>query len=297
MQTSITSQEQKEYKNSESEMNSLIWNLSSIISNIVCAPNVRALKISQVFQEQKAKGWKPLSIILIEKEGVLGGFRGYFSRGLNFMMSEFYNSQFGNFDRFQSLLNLCWWSPVMAFFLSPFYTLEACQTLDLGLAKNECLKKKIGETNLKEIQEYDGMFDTCRKIWKCNGILGFYKSWFPLMLKIFLKDLHFVQWMAFGSLMQGSGIFGEILTQFGFLISSEILVYPIEKICQLQAINIKKGQLSFKEQVKKIFQNSGLMGFWAGWLSYDYIIGTFSELGITMALAMTFTTIHEISKL
>jgi len=274
-----------------------VWNISIALANLACAPLVRAAQIRQVRKDHSSKGWRPLAGVLSDSEGLLAGWRGYLARGITYVISDLYNSQFSNFNRFEYPPSILLFAPVTSLLLAPFYTIQINRTCDVGvpLSSVSARERESGETKSdKVVQKYDGFWDTFCQIYETKGISGFYTGFAPTTVKLLLVDCHLLAWLAISNAM-GESDLGHILLSGGFVITRELITYPLDLVANLQMLDYENENLSFLERVQKITDEDGIGGLYHGFFSYDYLVGGWVETPLTTLIAFALTVIGEVS--
>jgi len=270
----------------------MIWNISSIMSNVACAPFIRAATVRQVYRTKKCIGWRPLALVLSDEEGALAGWRGYLARGLTLFASDFYNTLMGDVNRFDNWFSFLCIAPLTSLVLTPFNAIQAYRTLDLGIPQSAARSDRWRTADEKEkakVQKYDGIWDIMCQIWEKDGILGFYRGWLPCTLKLWIDDLHLLQWIIISNVLQSEDFDGILNLAHAF--SVELVTYPWELLIQRQMVDFGEKDLSLLERIKKIWEKEGILGFYNGFFSYDYIVGRSAETVMMVVLAFGFSAL------
>lgn len=275
----------------------LVWNISMALANVACAPLVRASQIRAVRKDLSSKGWRPLAGVLSDQEGLLAGWRGYLARGITFIVSDLYNSQFVNFNRFENPWTIFLFAPLTSLVLTPFYNVQINRTCDVGvpLSSVSARERESGETKSdKVVQKYDGFWDTFCQIYETKGISGLYSGFTASTVKLILVDCHLLAWLAVSNAIGDSDL-GNILLSGGFIATRELITYPLDLVTHLQMLDSENENLSFTERVQKTVEEDGVSGLYHGFLSYDNLVGGWVETPLTTLIAFALTVIGEVS--
>lgn len=298
MATAIQMQQMQAMQESQGggteDLDALIWNLAVAISNVACAPFKRAMKIRQAYPEKKSKGWKPLATVLYEEEGLLAGWRGYLASGITFVSNDIYDGAMSGVDRFSSLASLAWFAPATAAVLCPLIAVEAARKCDLGQPLSSA-KLDMTEEDLKKLQKYDGIWDVVCKMYDDRGFGGFYDGFLPICTKIWVNDAHLLMWMVISELFAGESSLLDSLMSLGFVFGGELVSYPLDLIATRQVL-LSRDELTFTERANSIYEKDGILGFYTGFLSYDYFLGHFSDTICTGVLAFFLSVAAEVSQ-
>lgn len=281
----------------------IVWNISGILSNVACAPFIRAGTIRQVHRGKTNDGWQPLAMALAEEEGMLAGWRGYLARGVSMLAQSVYSEIFEDFDEYAHFTSFIWLAPLTGLILTPFNVIQARRTLDLGIPLSAARSSTPGEKDSERwqtlpdgkkvrVQQYDGIFDIICQVYEKDGITGFWRGWLPSTLQLWLDNLHLAQWMVLFQLFQSEA---ETALGLGFVVSSELLKYPCDLLIQRQMIDLGGKNMSLWERIQYIWEKEGIAGFYNGLLSYDYCIGKTCEYLSTGLIAFILSVAAELS--
>jgi len=298
---------QNEMQYDENVGAAIVWNISSMLSNVACAPFIRAATIRQVHRGKSSDGWRPLAMVLAEEEGMLAGWRGYLARGIGVMAQSVYSEMFDDFDSYAHWTSFLWLAPLTSLVLTPFNVIQARRTLDLGIPLSAA--KSVRDETADEdqasgrfrtmrdgrkvrVQQYDGIFDIMCQIYETDGISGFWRGWLPSTAQLWLDNLHLFQWMVLFQLFQNEA---ETAMGLGFVVSAELLKYPCDLLIQRQMIDLGGKNMTLLERIQYIWKKEGIAGFYNGFCSYDYFIGKSCEYVGTGLIAFILSVAAELS--
>jgi len=275
----------------------LVWNISIALANVACAPMVRAAQIRQVRKDQSAKGWRPLAGVLSDKEGMMAGWRGYLARGITFTVSDLYNNLFGDFNRFEHPWTILLFAPLTSLILSPFHAVQIHRTCDIGVPLSSVTSRDREDEELKgkkTIQKYDGYWDTVCQIYETKGFNGFYAGFAPATVKLLLTDLHLAMFVVLTNVL-GEDDMANVALSMTYVMTRELVTYPLDLIANLQMLDYENKNLSFMERVNKIHSEDGVGGFYHGIFSYDNVLSLCAETPLTTMVAMALTVIGGVT--
>lgn len=277
--------------------NLLVWNISIALANVACAPMVRAAQIRQVRKDKTSKGWRPLAGVLGDEEGMLAGWRGYLARGITFTVSDLYNNLFSDFNRFDHPWSILLFAPMTSLILSPLHAVQINRTVDVGVPMSSISPRERDDEELKGkkiVQKYDGYWDTFCQIYETKGVNGFYAGFAPNTVKLLLTDLHLAIFVVLTNAFEDDDM-ANVLLSFSYVLSRELVTYPLDLVANLQMLDFDNENLSFMDRINKMYKEEGVAAFYHGMVSYDNILATCAETPLTTLIAFVLTIIGGVS--